>query len=270
MDTALTPVDGTYPSSDGKPMAETWLHVRAIMWLHQALEDFFGGRPDVFIASDMFWYWQKGNPRSCVAPDVMVVTGLAPRDPWTRRSYFSWEEGGAVPAAVFEFASQNTWREDVEEKYQQYESLGVREYFLFDPEALYLTPPLQGYRLEDGIYRELPSDGMESLLGFGLRAEGMMIRLMDLRSGQPIPTRAEAVEAAKRRVEAEQQRADEEQRLREAEQKRADEEQRLREAEQKRAEAERQRIKNMESEIERLKSLLQKFGHTNGNGPGST
>ena len=36
-----TPTVVHYPSGDGKPMAETWLHVRAIMWLHQALEDFF-------------------------------------------------------------------------------------------------------------------------------------------------------------------------------------------------------------------------------------
>ena len=41
-----------YPSGDGQPMAETWLHVQAIMLLHQALEDFFRARPDVFIASD--------------------------------------------------------------------------------------------------------------------------------------------------------------------------------------------------------------------------
>jgi len=49
-----TPTVGIeYPSGDGKPMAETWLHIRAIMWLHQALEDFFRDRPDAFIASDL-------------------------------------------------------------------------------------------------------------------------------------------------------------------------------------------------------------------------
>lgn len=280
MDAALTPLNVKYPSSDGKPMAETWLHVRAIMMLHMALEVFFGDRSDVFIASDMFWYWEKGNPKACVAPDVMVVTGLAPRDPATRRSYFSWEERGTVPAVVFEFASENTWREDVEEKYQRYELLGVREYFLFDPEGLYLTPPLQGYRLEGGIYRELPGEGLESELGFEVRAEGMLLRLINLRTGRPIPTPNEAVEAERqqtkaerRRAKAERQRAEEERQRAEEEHKRAEEERRLREAEQKRADAEhqraeeeRQRVRSMESEVERLKALLQKYGLANGAG----
>src|SRR5947209_11535850 len=105
-----------YPSSDGQPMAETWLHVRAIMWLHQALEDFFRGRPDVFIASDIFWYWEEGNRSACLSPDVMVVTGVQPRDPRERRSFLSWEEGGAIPSAVFEMASENTWQNDLEDK----------------------------------------------------------------------------------------------------------------------------------------------------------
>src|ERR1700722_1783804 len=108
----LTPTIA-YPSGDGKPMAETWLHVRAIMLLHQALEDFFRDRSDVFIASDLFWYWEEGKPASCLAPDVMVVLGVQPRDPRERRSFFSWKEGGAIPAVVFEMASENTWREDV-------------------------------------------------------------------------------------------------------------------------------------------------------------
>ena len=75
-----------YPSGDGQPMAETWLHVQAIMLLHQALEDFFRARPDVFIASDLFWYWQEGSGLK-VAPDVMVVPGVGARP---RRSFFSW------------------------------------------------------------------------------------------------------------------------------------------------------------------------------------
>ena len=43
-----------YPESDGKPMGETWYHVRAMLELHPVLEDFFRDRPDVFIATDMF------------------------------------------------------------------------------------------------------------------------------------------------------------------------------------------------------------------------
>jgi Uma2 family endonuclease len=234
-----TPAVGIeYPSGDGKPMAETWLHIRAIMWLQQALEDFFRARPDAFIASDLFWYWEEGNPSACMAPDVMVILCVAPRDPRERRSFYSWEEGGAIPVVVFEMASQNTWREDVGEKYNRYESLGVQEYFLFDPEGLYLVPPLQGYRLNGTAYRRLRQNELESELGFSLRSEDTMLRLIDTRTQQPILTRAEAVEAERQKAEALQAEAA----------------------------SERKRADSLQSEVERLKALLQKYGQANGNG----
>lgn len=217
-----------YPSSDGQPMAETWLHVRAIMWLHQALEDFFRGRPDVFIASDIFWYWEEGNRSACLSPDVMVVTGVQPRDPRERRSFFSWEEGGVAPSVVFEMASENTWQNDVEDKFDRYEELGVREYFLFDPEGLYLVPVLQGYRLRGSAYRRIRTSALESVLGFGMRAEDTMLRLIDGRTGQPIPTRAEAADAARAAADAAQTALD----------------------------AEKQRADALAAEVERLKRLL--------------
>ena len=200
-----TPIE--YPSGDGKPTAETWLHVQAIMLLHQALEDFFGDRTDVFVASDLLWYWQEGSPELRVAPDVMVVPGVGRRP---RRSFFSWEEGGAVPAVVFEMASEGTWRDDLDDKYDRYEQLGVREYFLFDPEGEHLVPRLRGYRLRETAYRRLRQTELTSELGFGLRAEETMLRLIDLKSGRPIPTRAEAArhEAAESQREAERLRAE--------------------------------------------------------------
>jgi len=223
-----------YPSGDGKPTAETWLHVRAIMLLHQALEDFFHGRQDTFIASDIFWYWEEGNPKACIAPDVMVVPGVRERDPRERRSFFSWEEGGAVPAIVFEMASQNTWREDFDDKYDRYEELGVREYFLFDPEGQYLVPQLQGYRLSGKAYRRLRQTELVSELGFGLRVEDTVLRLFDGRTGQPIPTRLERAERA--------------------------------DIELLRANAERERADALAAEVERLKALLRKHGEPNGSG----
>jgi Uma2 family endonuclease len=200
-------------------MAETWLHVRAIMWLHQALEDFFRPRTDVFIASDLFWYWREGNAALKIAPDVMAIPGVGAR---ARRSFFSWEENGAIPAIVFEMASEGTWQDDLDDKYDRYEELGVKEYFLFDPEGLYLVPRLRGYRLNGTAYRRLRQTELTSELGFGLRAEDTMLRLIDLKTGQPIPTRAEAVEV------------------------------------------ERQRADTLQVEVERLRALLQQFGHTNG------
>jgi Uma2 family endonuclease len=184
-----------YPSSDGKPMAETPIHVRAIMLLYQALEDVFTALTDVYIAADMFWYWEEGNPQARRAPDVMVVKGVGRAE---RRSFFSWRENGAVPNVIVEFASEHTWREDLFEKRRLYAELGVREYFIFDPEALYLRPVLQGFRRnEHGLYVPLEPDTDERLkseeLGLCLRGEGTMLRLVDAATGRVIPTREERV-----------------------------------------------------------------------------
>ncbi len=49
-----------YPSSDGKPMAETDFHVEAIHLLLDALNDFFADRNDVYVSGNTFWYWREG------------------------------------------------------------------------------------------------------------------------------------------------------------------------------------------------------------------
>jgi Uma2 family endonuclease len=189
-----------YPSSDGEPMGETGIHVRTIMMLLLAVDEFFRDQPDVYCAADMFWYWEKGNPAACTAPDVMVIPGVGKHE---RDSFKSWEEGGAFPAVVFEIASENTWKNDIEDKYDTFEELGVKEYFIFDPEGDYLRPRLQGYRLRKGAYHRVASKGdmLASQLGFSMRGEGTMLRLIDTTTGRPIPTPWEAVELETRRAE---------------------------------------------------------------------
>lgn len=218
-----------YPVSDGKPMAETGIHVQAIVLLHQALEDFFHPRTDVFIASDMFWYWKEGRTKT-TAPDVMVVPGVGNHD---RRSFFTWEENGAVPAVVFEMASQGTWRNDLDGKRKLYERRGVKEYFIFDPEELYLRPQLLGFRLFGKRYRTLfaVNDSLGSELGFDMRPERKMLRLVNRQSNVPIPTRSERADAALVNAHTEKRRAD-----------------------------------GLQLEIDRLKSLLAQAGTPNGNG----
>lgn len=232
--TPMTVVDD--PGGGGQPLAEAWSHIRATMLLHQALEDFFQNRPDVLVASDLTWYWEEGNPRSAMTPDLMVVPISRPRDERERRSFMSWEEGGAIPAVVFEIVSGNSWQEDWDEKYHRYQEQGVREYFLFDPEGEALRPRLQGYRLSNSAYRRLKQSEMESELGFGLQVEEAMLRLIDSRTGRPIYTRAEAVAVERDRADSALLQAA----------------------------AEQQRADSLQKEVDRLKALLQKHGHGNG------
>ncbi len=205
-----------YPPSDGVPMAETSLHIAAIMLLVQALEHFFRDRPDVFIATNLFWYWERGNPNARRAPDLMIIPGVGRHH---RRSFRTWREAGAVPAAIVEMASRDTWREDLEVKYSDYERLGVREYFLYDPEGQYLRPQLQGFRLENGVYRRLRiarDDTVRSDLGFRLRGEGEVLRVIDGRTRTPILTNAENFaqsQAFSRQLEQQQRLIEEQQRV---------------------------------------------------------
>jgi Uma2 family endonuclease len=199
---ALSPVE--YPSEDGEPMAETEIHVLAIFQLYELLRDLLGAnRPQDYVAANMFWYWEEGNPKARRAPDVMVIKGVGPGP---RRSFFSWRENNAVPCCIVEMASESTWRENLYEKRRLYAELGVREYVIFDPENLYLRPPLCGYRLDaHGRYVMLELDGEDRLhseeLGVYLRAEGTMLRLIDAGTGQPILTREERLEQERRRAD---------------------------------------------------------------------
>ena len=171
--------DVYYPESDGQPVAETDVHRTLMFELIGMLQAVFRDDPHVYISGSLFVYYQEGNPRQVVAPDVFVVPGIPNEQ---RRIYKLWEEG-VVPAVVFELTSRSTRREDLRSKYDLYERLGVREYFLFDPLDEYLRPPLQGYRLHQGRYRPLAVDADGSLwsaaLGLALHARGEQLRLYD-------------------------------------------------------------------------------------------
>jgi Uma2 family endonuclease len=219
-----TVADPLYPDSDGELMGETDFHMDALILLREGLRDFFRRQKDVYVASDMFWYWQRGNPRACKAPDVLVAKGVGKH---ARRSFRSWEEK-ANPRVLFEITSEKTVQEDVGEKKTLYERLRVPEYFIFDPEGTFLDPPLQGFRLVGKKYRPIAPEADGSLvsqeLGLRLVPEGTLLRLIDLATGKPVLTRAERADEEQQRADKEQQRADKEQQRADKEQQRADEE----------------------------------------------
>src|SRR5262245_39436037 len=94
-------------------------------------------------------FCERGNKRKRVSPDIFVVFGVLNRP---RDNYLVWEEGEG-PDVVIEVTSKSTPKTDRDVKLPLYRDvLRVREYFLFDPKAEYLNPPLQGYRLSRGRY----------------------------------------------------------------------------------------------------------------------
>src|SRR5690348_6335414 len=124
-----------YPTTDHKPMAETERHRRIMTATIETLEDFFAAQPRVVASGNMLMFYEPGNRRRHVSPDVFVVRGVPKHE---RDNYLVWEEGRA-PQFILELASSTTRREDQTTKRQLYQdTLKVREYFLFDPNGDYL------------------------------------------------------------------------------------------------------------------------------------
>lgn len=205
-----------YPSRDGRPMAETDTHRDELMAAIESLQARYADRDDVYVAGDLLIYYEEGNPKARFAPDVFVVFGVPKRQ---RRVYKLWEERVA-PAFVLELSSRGTWVEDAGNKKALCARFGVAEYFLFDPEADYLDPPLQGFRLEQGELRRIEPDDrgrfVSETLGLSLHLENLRLVLIDLRTGerllryselalarQEAEARARAAEAELARLRAE-------------------------------------------------------------------
>jgi Uma2 family endonuclease len=179
-----TVVDIVYPEEDGKPMGETGWHVEAIMDLFTMLKDRYTDRPDVQVCADLFVYYEEGNPRAVICPDVFVAFGVRAGK---RRTYRLWEEG-CPPTVAFEVSSRSTRREDFGLKKVTCALLGVAEYFVYDPLGEYLKPPLQGFRLAGNAYEHIePNDAgaVESRrLGLMLSVRDGELCVVDTRTGE--------------------------------------------------------------------------------------
>ncbi|MBC6433808.1 Uma2 family endonuclease [Nostoc sp. HG1] len=204
----VTPIE--YPDEDGKPMAEGDIQCSYLTYARNALRIYFQNHPDVYVAGNLFIYYEKGYPESVVAPDVFVVFGVENRD---RRSYKTWEENNQTPDFVLEITSKSTRSKDQGAKKGIYAFLGVREYFQYDPTGDYLNPQLLGLHLVDGNYfpvatNTLP-DGTVSLpsevLGLELRLEAGKLRFYNPATGETLLTHEEEV-AARQAAEEKAQR----------------------------------------------------------------
>jgi Uma2 family endonuclease len=244
-----------YPESDGEPLGETESHVIATLHLYDALRHHFRDQMDVYVASNMFLYYEEGNPSARKAPDVMVVKGVEKRN---RRTFKVWEEK-AAPQVIFEITSRSTWMEDLVTKSTVYASLGVVEYFLFDPLREYLDQPLKGFHLRGKEYAELEPNDDRSLsstqLGVILRPQEDLLRVVDAQTGEVIPALDEAIlrtEQEMERARREAERADQE-----AERARQETERARQEAEKAIREA--QRADAAENEAARLRALVEQL-----------
>lgn len=192
-------------------MGESPAHAALVHYLIDVLTWLFHDR--LCAIYENFNFYQTSNrDEKPLAPDVAVIKGVA------YRQVRSWRMGvtGPAPQVVFEIASEDTWKRDLEEKPSRYAMMGVQEYFAYDPNE----PPIRRsgpYRLfgwqvnqDTGFMQKMPpgpggrlwSQHLDSLLV----PDGRFLRLYD-RHGNLRLTQGEAdryrAEAAERRAEAE-------------------------------------------------------------------
>lgn len=203
-----------YPTRDGRPF-DSDLHRDLMAALIETLKWWYSDEPTVYVSGNLLVFYEKGNKRVHVSPDVFVVPGVGSH---RRGNYLLWEEGRGLDVVV-ELTSKTTMTEDIEDKYNLYlTKLGVREYFLFDPEEEYLNPSFQGYRRVGTKFQRIkPAAGRlpSKVLGLHLERLGTQLRLWDPATGERLPTPAE-------RADAEQTRADRAESEAEAQKARAD------------------------------------------------
>ena len=194
-----------YPESDGKPMAETEYHRDIMIDFIQMLKHHFRDVNDAYVSGNLMMYYEEGNIRKSVSPDIFVVFGVSKK---RRRTYRTREEGH-TPDFVLEVSSKSTYRQDLTHKKELYASiLGVREYYIYDPYHE-VDPYFLGYHLVDGTYQEIAfvDERLPSLvLGLELGERDGIFGLYDPRRSvwlQPLEEQVKRHAEARQRAEAE-------------------------------------------------------------------
>lgn len=188
-----------YPSSDGEPVAETFVHLYAMLVTLEVLRQYLEGQRATVLANQ-FLYYSQGMPKLRVAPDVMVIFDV---EPGGRDTYKVWEEG-QVPSVIFEMTSAGTQDQDKSFKKTLYEQMGVAEYWLFDPRGEWVEDRLQGYRLAHDCYYPI-TDGRSEPLQLRLQVEGSLIGFYREDTGEKLLIPGELAQALRQESLARQQ-----------------------------------------------------------------
>lgn len=182
----------TYPSTDGEPVAATFVHLYAMLITLEVLRQYLTGQRAT-VLSNQFLYYAQGFPRLRVAPDVMVIFDV---EPGGRDNYKIWEEG-QVPAVIFEMTSEGNQEQDQSFKKTLYEQLEVQEYWLFDPKGDWIPEKLRGYRLQDQGYVPI-TDSISQPLKLRLAVEASLISFYRLDTDEKLLIPDELAQALQR------------------------------------------------------------------------
>lgn len=195
----------SYPTSDGEPMAEGDTQGDAIRTLVAGFRHLYRDEPTVHVSGDMLWYPVRGNPRVCVAPDVMVIDEC-PRQP-NLGAYLPWEHGGRSPRITVEVLSPTNTVVQMLDKLSFYTRHGVDEYLFVDP----FTPTLRAWlRSGDALVPQLVTDrwvSPSSAVSFGFDVDELVVLGPDGRRWLVPEDEIARADAERTRADAERTRA---------------------------------------------------------------
>lgn len=188
-----------YPETDFQSMAETDKHRDLIIELIESLKIYYANQENVYVTGNIMFYYEEGVLEEVISPDVMIVFGVNNE---RRRVFKLWEE--KVPDVIIEIASHSTFKKDRTDKKELYEALGVREYFIFNPEFPKTLPSLIAYRLKGDEFEQLKVEKnrvKSEVLNFELVDKGDWLRLFDLSKNEFVKTPNELIDESTNRAE---------------------------------------------------------------------
>ncbi|HJT58228.1 MAG TPA: Uma2 family endonuclease [Ktedonobacteraceae bacterium] len=243
-------------------MGVTSVHAMLIHYLMEVL-NWLAHKQVCAVHENLNFYRTAEEGEHPFAPDIAVIKGVL----WQQIPSYYIGVDGPAPQVVFEIASKETWKKDLEEKPWLYAHAGIEEYYAYDPHLSLLAQSRSREQRLFGWHRDpntglmkalsLRSDGSlwSPRLASSLKPDGIYLRLYD-RAGYRRLTRYEASEA---KFAAATERAEREAMARQVETERAEREAIARRAETERAERETLRaqeaIRQAEALAEKLRSL---------------
>ena len=187
-------------------MPEGDLQTRRRGELVYALRHWLATKPDgagAWVLNDINVYYDKGDPKVVVAPDVAVAFGVDVAAVEGQSTYRVWH-AGAAPAFALEIASHTTFKRDLRAKPARFAELGVAEYWRLDPTGGdYFSPPLQGEHRRTGRWQPIgithnddgTLTGHSAALGLELHWQPPKLRLRDPATGTWLPDPDDLLEA---------------------------------------------------------------------------
>ena len=119
--------------------------------MHSRFTD-FKMRPDVFLSSNTILCYDPTNLNVRRQPDIYLAFGVDQAAIRRRKLYLPWE-AGKPPDLALEVGSESTGSEDTIVKHRVYATVGIGEYWRFDPSGgEHHGGPMSGWVLRGGAY----------------------------------------------------------------------------------------------------------------------